>query len=90
MARATRASGERNPKAMRVSRRSLVHALHPGVGQPVDEGGLDADTVAGDGLGQLHEGGDATPPGPLQPGVEQGDALFALESEHLAQLLLSR
>jgi len=63
MARPTRASGERNPKAMRVSGCSPVFMLSTrGLGQSVGEGGLDADTALGDGHGQLHEGGDAATP----------------------------
>ena len=63
MARATRASGERNPKAMRVRSRSF-HALHPVIRQSVAERSADAGAVVTDRAGQLHERGEPAVPGP--------------------------
>ena len=90
MARATRASGERNPKAMRVRSRSFVFTLSTrAFRQSVAERSVDAGAVVTDGAGQLHERGEPAAPGPRQPGVEQRDPLGAFELKHLAELFLS-
>ena len=68
MARAMRASAERKPKAIRVSRRSRVFMdFDAGVGEVVDQRRLDAGAVLGDGVGQLDEGGKTAAAGPDQP-----------------------
>src|SRR5664279_3055370 len=52
--------------------------------------GVDAGPVLADGAGEFDERGESTAPGPLQPGVEQRDALGALELKHLPKLLLEQ
>jgi hypothetical protein len=47
MARDTKALAERNPKATRVTRRSEVLTLLPGIGQTDGQGGLDAAPTLG-------------------------------------------
>lgn len=46
---------------------------------------LDAGAVVGDRLRELHEGWDTTAPRPLEPLLEEGDGVGALEREHLAE-----
>src|SRR5664280_1308340 len=84
MARATSASGERNPKAMRARSRSLVFTLSMG------QCSVDAGPALADGAGEFDERGESTAPGPLQPGVEQRDAFGAFELKHLPKLLLEQ
>ena len=86
MARAMRASGERNPNAMRVSSRILVLTDSiERVGQAVFEGGVDAVADGADAFGEVDEGWDAAAAGPGKPAVQGGLAGLAPDREHVAQ-----
>jgi hypothetical protein len=91
MAKATRASAERNPNAIRVSSRSFVFTLSTrAFERAVGEGGLDPGTVDGDRFGEFDERRDPTSAGPLQPPLEQGDPGGTLERKHLPELLFEQ
>jgi hypothetical protein len=91
MARATSASGERNPNAILVNSRSLVvDALDPGVGKAVDQCGVDPRAMFADRPGELHKRRQLRTPGPSEPGIQQRHAVDALELEDLPELLLEQ
>ena len=91
MARAMRASGERNPNAMRVRSRILVltDSISP-LDRPWSRAASMACAVSHDAAGQLDEGGDAAAPGPGDPPVQGLLAFFALDREHVPQALFEQ
>ena len=71
MARAMRASGERNPNAMRVEEPNLgVGGFDQSLGEAVVEGGVDGFAVSHDAAGELDEYRDAAAPRPGDPPVQ--------------------
>ena len=67
-----------------------VDRLDEGVREPVVERGVDACLGGADAFGEVHEGGNATAPGPGQPALEGVFAGLAFDGEDVEGNLLPR